>query len=63
LGIARSNNSGKMVSTIIGTIPYMSPEVIDGKYTQSTDIWFVYNFLNLIIHCWYYVILKIKIKI
>lgn len=41
-GYAYSNNtSGKVIMTeIVGTLPYMSPEVKNKHYTTTTDIWF-----------------------
>lgn len=40
-GCGRSNSSEIYMDTNIGTIPYMSPELIAGKYNLKTDIWFV----------------------
>jgi NIMA (never in mitosis gene a)-related kinase 8 len=39
-GEAQLKDSTKLIKTIVGTVPYMSPELASGKgYTFTTDIW------------------------
>jgi serine/threonine protein kinase len=39
LGFARPHDHTSIITTFIGTYPYISPEVFDRNYSFSTDIW------------------------